>query len=125
MATLDKLMPEVPRQQDLLTSLDKIGFILDKHYLNGLQEQFQMMPFDIYNRKPNGGCKMGFKSNMRAVRIARWVYEQDEKISDRFKNIISVFARSDSTLAAIVTRTPTKSEMFFILKKRDKQLQQG
>ena len=57
-----------------------------------------------------------YVSNIRALRVKRWVYDKDEKIGDCFKNVLSLFSHSDNTLAFVLHRTPSNTEMYFIVK---------
>ena len=106
-----------PKLTDLLTSLDKISFMLDKAYLNNIHSEFQVIPFEKYNEKiGTDGYKISFEANIRGIKVHRWVYDKDEKIGDRLKNVLSVFSKGDSSLGMIVRRTPVGCEMMFGLK---------
>lgn len=108
-----KVNAKIPNEQELLDNLGKIAYTLDKTYLSRLDSDFGILPFDEYY---NQGETISFSSNIRALQVKRWVYDKDEKISDCFKNVMSVFSGSESSLALVVHRTPSNSEMFFVTK---------
>lgn len=100
----------VPQTEELLLNLDRIAFTLDKAYLDYIEDG-AVIPFDEdYNKNH----KISYSSNIRAVRIGRWVYDKNEKIIDCFKNVLSVFAGSGNSLGTVIRRTPSNVEMFFI-----------
>ena len=106
-----------PSREALLASLDKISFSLDKLYLHNLSQDFVAIPFEGYNLVDDEGAyRIGYESNIRGIRILRWVYDKEEKIIDRFKNVLTVFSESDSSLALIIRRTVMGCEMLFCLK---------
>ncbi len=106
-----KANTKIPNEQTLLDNLGKIAYTLDKAYLSRLDKDYGVLPFDeIYNKDE----PITFPANIRALQIKRWVYDKDEKIADCFKNVMSVFAGSDSSLALVVHRTTAGSDMFFV-----------
>lgn len=107
-----------PDREELLTSLDKISAMLDKLYLHNLSRDFIAIPFDSYNNSGtnDGAYRVSYDSNIRGIQVLRWVYEKEEKIIDRFKNVLTVFSENDSSLALVIRRTRKKCEMLFCLK---------
>lgn len=108
-----KTNTKIPQEQELLSNLGKIAYTLDKAYLSHLDNDYCVLPFDKYC---NGNEVVTYSSNIRALEIKRWVYDKDEKVSDCFKNVMSVFAGSEDTIALVVYRTPTGARMFFVTK---------
>lgn len=104
---------KIPNEQTLLDNLGKIAYTLDRAYLSYLDSSYGPLPFDEYYNKDD---MITFLPNIRALQVKRWVYDKDEKISDCFKNVLSVFAGSDSSLALVVHRVPTGSNMYFVVK---------
>lgn len=103
-------MERIPKEEELLQNLDKIAFTLDKAYLDHIEE-CAVLPFDeFYNKK----AKISYSSNIRSVRIGRWVYDKNEKIIDCFKNVLSVFSGSSNSLGLVIRRTLSNVEMFFV-----------
>ena len=101
-----------PSNDVLLASLDKIAYNLDKTYLSRLHDDYGVLKFDKYNESG----AVALQSNIRVVRILRWVYDREESIGDRFKNILSLFAENAGAVAMIVRRTPQDAEVFFALR---------
>lgn len=111
------IKPQKPDPENLLASLDKISASLDKLYLHNLSRDFVTVPFDSYNLiDGNGAYRVGYESNIRGIRILRWVYDKEEKTIDRFKNVLTVFSGNDSSVALFIRRTAESCEMLFCLK---------
>lgn len=110
----------IPNERALLDNLGCIAYTLDKTYLSQLENDYVVLPFDRESDKSdiyyNRDGAISYTSNIRALQVERWVCDQDEKISDCFKNVLSVFAGSDSSVALVVERTPTEVNMFFVTK---------
>ncbi len=103
----------IPNEKDLLNNLGKIAYTLDKAYITRLNSDFGVWYFDEkYNKED---C-ISYKSNIRAVKVNRWVYNSEEKPGKCFKNVLSAFADGDHTLAMVVTRYVDKAEMYFVIK---------
>ena len=108
-------------EKELLSNLDKISFSLDKIYIRRIKKDFETVKFEAYNNypkreqeeKPNQKI---LNDNLSGIRIKRWVYDKEEKIVDRFKNILSVFAGESTTLALVIRRLADKSEVSFWVK---------
>lgn len=111
-----KVKTQIPNEQTLLDNLGKIAYTLDKAYLARLADDYRVLPFAAYNKDEDKNERISFKSNIRALQVKRWVYDKDEKIADCFKNVMSVFAGSESSLALVVHRTPVNAEMYFVTK---------
>lgn len=106
---------QIPDKQTLLDNLDQISQTLDKTYLSHLNSSgFQVLPFDEFNGISSS--RVNYTDNIRALRIVRWVYDKDEKIADCFKNVMSVFAGSESSLSLAIHRKSNNVAMYFVLK---------
>lgn len=103
----------IPNEKDLLDNLGKIAYTLDKAYISRLDKDYGVWYF---NEKYNKEGTISYKSNIRAVKVNRWVFNKEEKPGDCFKNVLSAFADGDHTLAMVVTRHVDRAEMFFIIK---------
>ena len=103
----------IPEEKDLLDNLGKIAYTLDKAYISRLNSDYGVWYFD---EKYNKEGTISYKSNIRAVKVKRWVFNKEEKPGDCFKNVLSTFADGDHTLAMVVTRCVDKAEMFFVIK---------
>lgn len=111
-----------PSQEDLLTNIDKVSSMLDNLYLHNLSRDFVALPFDSYNQYgKDGSYRVGYESNIRGIQVLRWVYDKEEKIIDRFKNILAVFSENDSNLGLVIRRTPEACEMLFCLKNETRE----
>lgn len=106
-------MMKIPQEKELLDNLNKISYTLDKSYLSDLAtDAYMVLPFDKYNENKI----VEYVKNIRALRIERWVYDKDENIGDCFKNVLSVFAGTENSLALFVRRTPHNTEFYFVIK---------
>lgn len=102
-----------PDEQVLLDNLGKIAFSLDKAYISRLSADYGVLYFDEKYNKEENIC---FENNIRAVKVERWVFDRDEKPGESFKNILSAFADGDHSIALVVKRMPTCTEMYFVIK---------
>lgn len=113
---MDISKQQAPSREELLANLDKVSSILDKLYLYHLSRDFVVVPFESYNNREDGSYSIGYDANIRGIRVLRWVYDKEEKLTDRFKNVLTVFSQSDSSLALVIRRTAERCEMLFCLK---------
>lgn len=97
----------------LLDNIGKIAFSLDKAYMPHLASNYGVLCFD---EKYNQEGAINYVSNIRTVKVERWVFDRDEKSGECFKNVLSAFADGDHTVALVVKRTPANTEMFFVVK---------
>lgn len=102
-----------PNENELLDNLGKIAYTLDKAYISQLSQDYAALCFD---EKYNQNEIIDYISNIRALRVDRWILDKNEKPADCFKNVLSLFADGDHTLALVVKRTSTGTEMYFIVK---------
>lgn len=102
-----------PDEKILLDNLGKIAYTLDKAYLSRLETDYIPIPFDENYNKEEMIC---YPNNIRALKVDRWIFDEKEKPSECFKNVLSLFADGDHTVALVVVRTPTASEMYFVIK---------
>lgn len=120
---------KIPQEAELLDSLGKIAYTLDKTYLARLSSCYGIMPFEEFYNK----CELLYQDkegkdvvqiedtitypdNIRALQVSQWVYDKDEKIGDCFKNVLSVFAGSEETVAMVLHRTEDGTKMYFVTK---------
>lgn len=102
-----------PDEKVLLDNLGKIAYTLDKAYLSRLSEDYSPLYFDEKYNKEETIC---YPSNIRALKIHRWTFDEQEKPGECFKNVMSLFADGDHTVALVVVRTPDASEMYLVVK---------
>lgn len=103
----------------MLRNLGKIAYTLDKAYLSNIDKDYEVLPFDeSYNKDKDkeGLARVTYEANIRVLEVTRWVYDKEEKIEDCFKNVVSVFAASESSIALVVHRTPKGARTFFVMK---------
>ena len=105
----------------LESQLEKIHSRIFRNYLYNLTNNYETIKFDNYNRcyvKNNEGNDCVVErfplSILRGVKITRWVYDKKEQIIDRFKNIYTAFSSRRDSLALVVKRNITGTEMFFV-----------
>ena len=105
----------LPEKTSLSDSLGKIAYLMDKAYLRALHTQYSVMPFKQYTDSiPDGS--LSFCSNVRGLRIKRWVYDSEELIRDGFKNILGLFINNGHNVALIIRRTPNNVETYIAVK---------
>jgi len=114
-------MGKIPSEEHKTQSLEKIDSLLNKDYLYKIEEQYGVLNFPEYNKIQGAGKdapqeKISLESNVRALRVDRWVFDKEEHSSDKFKNILNVFAGGESNLAILVKREKEKTTLYFILK---------
>lgn len=102
-----------PDEKDLLDNIGKIAYTLDKAYLSRLTSDYGVLYFEEkYNKKG----QVHYSSNIRALKVERWVFDQEQLPGDCFKNVLNLFADGDHTIALVVKRKPTHTEMYFVVK---------
>ena len=114
---MEKRHNNIPLEKELADNLGKVAYSLDKAYMAQLCDDYHVIPFTNYIKavKENQGeLKIG--SNVRALRIKRWVYDRDELIRDGFKNVLGLFSGGNHNVALIIRRTPEMVEMYFAVK---------
>ena len=102
-----------PNEKNLLDNLGKIAYTLDKTYLSELSTNYGVWYF---NEKYNKEYAVSYRSNIRAVQVKKWVFTNEEKPGECFKNVLSAFADGDHTLGMVIKRHVDCSEMFFVIK---------
>ena len=108
---MDVSKQQAPNREELLANLDKVSSMLDKLYLYHLSRDFVVVPFESYNNREDGSYSIGYDANIRGIRVLRWVYDKEEKLTDRFKNVLTVFSQSDSSLALVIRRTAAEFDV--------------
>jgi len=114
---MEKRHNNIPLEKELADNLGKVAYSLDKAYMAQLCDDYHVIPFTNYIKavKENQGeLKIG--SNVRALRVKRWVYDRDELIRDGFKNVLGLFSGGNHNVALIIRRTPEMVEMYFAVK---------
>jgi len=114
-------MSKIPNEEDKIRNLEKIDSLLNKDYLHKIGEQYGVLDFPDYNeiqdaKEKSPQYKISPESNIRALRVDRWVFDKEEQSSDKFKNILNVFAGGESNLAILVKREKEKTTLHFVLK---------
>ena len=97
----------VLQEEDLLNNVGMVAYTLDKSYMHRLRSEYGVVLPEQH---------ISYASNIRALKVRRWVFDQDEKPGECFKNVLSIFADGEHTLALVVKRTPKAAEMYFVLK---------
>lgn len=108
--------PGIPQDKVLLDNLGKIAYTLDKAYISTLTKEYMPIPYSTGDSAYNKNVSVDYVSNIRALRVNRWVFNKDEKPGECFKNILSLFADGEHTLAMVVVRKPEQSEVYFVVK---------
>lgn len=102
-----------PDEKKLLDNLGKIAYTVDKAYLSKLNSDYGVLYFDEgYNKKE----EISYSSNIRALRVERWTLDKNHSPGECFKNVLNLFADGDHTVAMVVKRKPTQTEMYFVIK---------
>lgn len=105
-----------PENQVLLDNLGKIAYTLDKAYISSLSRDYMPIPYSTGDAAFEKENPISYDSNIRALRVVRWVFDKNEKPGDCFKNVLSLFADGDHTLAMVVIRNTDSSEVYFVVK---------
>ncbi len=108
---------KAPNEQVLLDNIGKIAYTLDRAYMSRLEKDYGVLYFD---EKYNQDKDISYSSNIRAVKVDKWLYDKEQEPGECFKNLLSTFADGDHTIALVVKRTPTKTEMYFVVKNEGK-----
>lgn len=103
----------IPDEKVLLDNLGKIAYTLDKTYISKLTEDYSVWPFAGKYNKDTIVCQA---NNIRILKVDRWVFDKKEKPGDCFKNVLSLFADGDHSLAIVIFRRPVTTEMYFVIK---------
>lgn len=101
-----------PDEKTLLDNIGKVAFSLDKAYMSRLSDHGVLCFDEKYNQEE----AILYDSNIRAVKVDRWVFDREEKPGECFKNVLSTFSDGDHTIALVVKRTPVNTEMYFVVK---------
>lgn len=108
---------KVPNDEVLLDNLGKIAYTLDRAYMLRLEQDYGVLFFD---EKYNQNKDVSYSSNVRAVKVDKWLFDKEQEPGECFKNVLSTFADGDHTVALVVRRTPTNTEMYFVVKNEGK-----
>lgn len=110
---MDQIKSDIPMQTVLLNNLGRIAYALDKAYLSCLKEKYVVT--DLKDAQ-EADTEEYYAARIRAVSVKMCVINKEERIADRFKNIISLCGGIEHTLAVVLKRAAQKTEMFFVLK---------
>jgi len=102
-----------PDYKVLLDNIGKIAYTLDKAYMPSLEKDYGVLKFDEYN---NLHAKVSYTTNIRAIKIDKWLFDKEQEPGECFKNVLSTFSDGDHTIALVVKRTPQNTEMYFVVK---------
>ena len=106
-----------PNDEVLLDNIGKIAYTLDRAYMPRLESDYGVLYFD---EKYNQDGALSYSSNVRAVKVDKWLFDREQEPGECFKNVLSTFADGDHTIALVVKRTPTNTEMYFVVKNEGK-----
>lgn len=101
----------------LLDNIGKIAYTLDRAYMPRLEQDYGVLYFD---EKYNQAGELSYSSNVRAVKVDKWLFDKEQEPGECFKNVLSAFADGDHTIALVVRRRPTNTEMYFVVKNEGK-----
>ena len=101
------------KEKNLMENLGKIAYTLDKAYISKLPTEYEVLDFEKGYKESNF---VDYYTNIRALKINRWVFDENEQPGECFKNVLSLFADSDNTVGFAIKRTSNNTEMYFILK---------
>lgn len=110
------IKPGTPENEVLLNNLGKVAYTLDKAYISNLSRDYMPIPYSTGDAAFSATNPVDYLSNIRALRVERWVFDKNEKPGDCFKNVLSLFADGDHTLAMVVIRNIDSSEVYFVVK---------
>ncbi len=98
----------------ILNQMGEIAYTVDNTYLLDLQSgSYQILPFGEYRKS------FSYQKNIRALQIKKWVFDKEQNIGDCFKNVLSLFAFGNDTIALVVKRKLLSTEMYFIIQNPD------
>lgn len=105
--------PETLDKTVLLDNLSKIQYTVNKTYFSRLQDDYVVLPFETYNKGEN---QLSYSSDIRALRIDRFVYNSSEKSSDCFQNILSLYSGTSDAIAFVFKRTFSHTEIYAVVR---------
>ena len=111
---------------EILNQQGEIAYTVDKAYLLDLQSKnYQILPFKSY-RTEKFDCQkeksFSYTNHIRALQVKKWVFDKEQNIGDCFKNVLSLFALGNDTIALVVKRKQTSTEMYFVIQNPDSGL---
>jgi hypothetical protein len=102
---------------ELVENLGKVAYTLDKAYMARLREDYRVVPFSDYLKVVNSNKGIiDFKTNIRALKVERFVYDSNELTRDGFKNLLGLFSGGSHNIAVIIRRTPQNVEFYYAVK---------
>ena len=84
---------------------------------------FTVSDFDSFNEEIEGETvryHILHSQNISIIKVDCWVYDKQEEITDKFKNIYSAFSGRGDALATIIRRTNKGCQFYFALRSSDK-----
>ncbi|MBE5882784.1 MAG: hypothetical protein E7289_10845 [Lachnospiraceae bacterium] len=106
-------VPEFLDKTVLLDNLSKIQYTVDKAYFSRLQDDYGVLPFEKYNQ---GDAQLSYSSDVRAIRIDRFVYNASEKSEDCFQNVLGLYSGTSDAIAFVFKRTFVHTEIYAVLR---------
>jgi hypothetical protein len=106
-----------PKEEVLLDNLGKIAYTLDRAYMSRLEEDYGVLYFD---EKYNQNQDISYSSNVRAIKVNKWLFDKEQEPGECLKNVLSTFADGDHTIALVIKRKPENTEMYFVIKNEGK-----
>lgn len=97
----------------LLDNLSKIQYTVNKTYFSRLQKDYTVLPFEKYNQGEN---KLDYSSDVRALKIDRFVYNTSENSADCFQNVLSLYSGTSDAIAFVFKRTFEGTEIYVVLR---------
>lgn len=107
----------MPEANELADNLGKVAYSLDKAYMSRLRDDYEVIPFDNYlSAVTSNKGSLEMETNIRILRVRRFVYDTDELIRDGFKNVLGLFSGGMHNVALIIRHTPTEVTFYFVVK---------
>ena len=98
-------------KKKLLENFGKIAYTLDKAYIPKLSTEYNVIDFN-----DNYSEIVSYPSNIRGLKVSRWVFDENEEPGECLKNVLSLFSDGDHTIGFVIRRTFNNTEMYFIIK---------
>lgn len=105
--------PETLDKKVLLDNLSKISYTVNKTYFSRLQDDYVVLPFEKYNKGEN---QLSYSSDVRALKIDRFVYNASENSADCFQNVLSLYSGTSDAVAFVFKRTFEHTEIYAVIR---------
>ncbi|MCM1097245.1 MAG: DUF87 domain-containing protein [Ruminococcus flavefaciens] len=100
---------ELPMEIVFLDNLSRIAYTLDRAYLSCLRKEYKVLSLK------EKADEEYYAQRIRLLSVKRCVINKEERVTDCFKNIISLCGGIEHTLAVVFKRTVKETEMLFVL----------